>query len=394
MKNSTMIPLVVAGGCGLVAMLGVKQYLANKDGENDVPMATALVASAEIEFGSPLTELNTRLINVPAATCPEDAVVDMEQVRDKALKISRSPGDMIRMSQLAEGRGKTVRIPDGMKVATIPVDATTNHSGILQPGNRIDILLTFSVKPRGGRDKIEKVAPILQYIEVFAVEDQVFGAEGSGGENLKARNISLLVTDEQAMKLTLARKKGDLSTMLRSNSDKGEIELTVLSEESLFGNREETINETSSNVFDGLAETSFQMPELVSGEVEQNRETPMGMFAQLQAVSGESEMVSGPVDALHSTPQTWTMTIFERGVGRRVEVNLDSEEPLDLNPSQNVSPSLLPDTSASDAMSAAFGPSADGHQSGPSLEELTSGISEQDAEEASSKLGPLLELFR
>ena len=43
MKNATMIPLVVAGGCGLVAMLGVKQYLANKDGENEVPMATALV---------------------------------------------------------------------------------------------------------------------------------------------------------------------------------------------------------------------------------------------------------------------------------------------------------------------------------------------------------------
>lgn len=382
-----MIPLVVAGGCGLVAMLGVKQYLANKDGENEVPMTTALVAATEIEFGSPLTELNTRLISVPAATCPEDAIVDMAQVKDKALKISRSPGDMIRLSQLAEGQGKTVRIPDGMKVATIPVDATTNHSGILQPGNRIDLLLTYSVKQRGGRDKIEKVAPILQYIEVFAVENQVFGAEGSGGENTKARNISLLVTDEQAMKLTLARRKGDLSTMLRSNSDKSEIDLTVLSEESLFGGREETINETSSNDFDGLGD-SFRMPELVSGT------EPMGMFAQLQAVSGETEMVSGPMDALASTPQTWTMTIFERGIGRRVEVNLDSEEPLEINQSQSVAPSVVPNNSTSDAMSAAFGPSDDGHQSGPSLEELTSGISEEDIEEASSKLEPLLELFQ
>ncbi|MEP3481886.1 MAG: Flp pilus assembly protein CpaB [Fuerstiella sp.] len=384
-----MIPLVVAGGCGLVAMLGVKQYLANKDGENEVPMATALVAAAEIEFGSPLTELNTRLISVPAATCPEDAIVDMEQVKDKALKISRSPGDMIRLSQLAEGQGKTVRIPDGMKVATIPVDATTNHSGILQPGNRIDLLLTYSVKQRGGRDTIEKVAPILQYIEVFAVENQVFGAEGSAGENTKARNISLLVTDEQAMKLTLARKKGDLSTMLRSNSDKGEIDLAVLSEESLFGGREDTINETSSNQFDGLGD-AFQMPELISDDDDLENEAPINMFAQLQAVSGEAGMATGPMEALASTPETWTMTIFERGVGRRVEVNVDSEEPLDLKLPEDMSSNSL----TSDAMSAAYAPSNDGHQSGPSLEELTSGVSQEDAEELESKLEPLLDLFQ
>lgn len=393
MKNATMIPLVVAGGCGLVAMLGVKQYLANKDGENEVAMATVLIAAAEIEFGSPLTELNTRLSSVPAATCPEDAIVDMKQVKDKALKISRSPGDMIRLSQLAEGQGKTVRIPDGMKVATIPVDATTNHSGILQPGNRIDLLLTYSVKENGGRDKIEKVAPLLQYIEVFAVENQVFGSEGTGDENTKARNISLLVTDEQAMKLTLARRKGDISTMLRSNSDKGEIDLAVLSEESLFGGRGEAINETSSNMFDKLDEASFKMPELVSGEDEATRETPMGMFAQLQAVTGENEMVSGPTEALSSTPQTWTMTIFERGVGRRVEVNVDSEEPLEINQTPSSAESVGLDNSAEDAMSAAFGPSGDGHESGPSLDELTSGFSEAELEEASDQIQPLLDLF-
>lgn len=397
MKNSTMIPLVVAGGCGLVAMLGVKQFLANKNGENEVPMVTALVASTEIEFGSPLTEMNTALRNVPAATCPEDAIVSMDQIKDKALKVSRSPGDLIRMSQLAEGQGKTVRIPDGMKVATIPVDATTNHSGILQPGNRIDLLLTYSVKLPGARDKTQKVAPILQYIEVFAVEDQVFGTEGSSGQSIKARNISLLVTDEQAMKLTLARKKGELSTMLRSNSDKGEIEMSVMSEEGLFGGSANEINETSSNMFDGLAdaasEMSFQMPELVSGETEENRETP-NMFAQLQAVSGSDEMVSGPVSALDSTPQTWTMTIFERGVGRRVEVNLDSEEPVEVNQTPVYSPTPGVHDPAADAMSAAFGPSADGHKAGPSLQELTSGFSEDDVEEAESTLGPLLDMFR
>lgn len=388
MKNATMIPLVVAGGCGLVAMLGVKQYLANKDGENEVPMATALVAAAEIEFGSPLTEMNTRLIRVPAATCPEDAIVDMEQVKDKALKISRSPGDMIRLSQLAEGQGKTVRIPDGMKVATIPVDATTNHSGILRPGNRIDLLLTYSTLLEGSRDRIEKVVPILQHIEVFAVENQVFGADGDGGENTKARNISLLVTNEQAMKLTLARRKGDLSTMLRSNSDKSEIDLTVLSEENLLGGSSSPINETSSGDFNVLEESSFQMPE---PDVEEDTSTDM--FAQLQAVSGEDKMTSGPVQVLDSVPQTWTMTIFERGVGRRVEVNLDSDEPPEINQTPPT-PTFIPDSLGDETISMADEQSDDGYRPEMLLDELTDGISDDEMDDVSSKLKPLLDLFQ
>lgn len=104
-------------------------------------------------------------------------------------------------------------------------------------------------------------------------------------------------------------------------------------------------------------------------------------------------MVSGPTEALSSTPQTWTMTIFERGVGRRVEVNVDSEEPLKINQTPSSAESVGLDNSAGDAMGAAFGPSGDGHKSGPSLDELTSGFSEAELEEASDQIQPLLDLF-
>lgn len=383
MKTSTMIPLVVAGGCGLVAMMGVKQYLANKDGANEIPMATALVAAAEIEFGSPLTELNTRFISVPKATCPEDVVVDLKQVENRTLKISRSAGDMIRVCQLSEeGQvGKTVRIPEGMRVCTIPVNATTNHSGILQPGNRIDLLLNYQVK-RNGRDRIEKVAPVLQYIEVFAVEDQVFGTEGAaGGEGNKARNISLLVTNEQAMKLALAQKKGQITTMLRSNADDQEIELSELSEEGLFGSREGEINQTSSTMFDSLADAppqmTFQMPDMGAAEPTPEPQ-PSDMFAQLQSMTTDNQMATGPVQALQQVPQTWTMTIYERGVGRRVDVNLDSEDPIEQPPVQS-SPQAPP---------------FDSQKNGPTPEELTGAPTEEQIEQATSTLGPLLELFQ
>jgi pilus assembly protein CpaB len=51
MKNQTLILLVVAGACGLVAMLGVKQYMAKQNQKEEVPKAKALVATAPIKQG-------------------------------------------------------------------------------------------------------------------------------------------------------------------------------------------------------------------------------------------------------------------------------------------------------------------------------------------------------
>ena len=56
-----------------------------------------------------------------------------------------------------------------MRVVTIAVDATTIHSGMLQPGNRIDLLLTYRERdPTDGLQK-ETTIPLMEYVEVFAV---------------------------------------------------------------------------------------------------------------------------------------------------------------------------------------------------------------------------------
>ena len=52
MKNQTLILLLVAGACGLVAMLGVKQYLNNQNGEGkEVQTIQVLVDSQSNRSG-------------------------------------------------------------------------------------------------------------------------------------------------------------------------------------------------------------------------------------------------------------------------------------------------------------------------------------------------------
>lgn len=316
MKNQTLIPLVAAGACGLVAVLGIQQYLAAKGEKEVVETAKVLVAATPIEVGVRLDDLNTKFITVEKGLVPEGAVTTMEQIDERALKVARGPNDWILVDHLGEagGTGASIAIPPGMRVATIPVDATTNHSGMLRPGNRIDLLLSYKWKDPDTKVQTQRVKPLLEYIEVFAVDDQVYGVS-KAGDNSKARNISLLVDTEQMLLLKIAQDKGSISTVLRSNEDKEELNVAEMSENYLDGGSRSVINEISTvGFFDDLKEpeTAFALPE----EVVEPTPTNVAMMAQLEPV------------AVNTEPEFWTMTIHSGGSRRRERVNMNSEEPL------------------------------------------------------------------
>ncbi|MEZ6130683.1 MAG: Flp pilus assembly protein CpaB [Planctomycetaceae bacterium] len=328
MKNQTLLLLVIAGGCGLVAMLGVQQYLASKGKQDDVATVQVLVAATNIDPGTPLNELNTRFMTVEQSVAPEGVVTNLEQIQERSLKVPRDSGDWIMLEQLGPPgqTGASAVIPQGMRVTTINVDATTSHSGMLRPGNRIDLLLTYASKDPKTRERVEKVTPLLQYIEVFAVGDQVYGVTAAG-ENPKAQQISLLVDTEQMMRLEIGKKKGTISTVLRSNDDREEVKIKDMTEESLDGRSRDVINETSVvSSYDSHMDDGLTLPA--------EQEQP-GIFNALAA----NFAGSGPVT---QTEDYWTMNIHEGGTLRRERVNLKSENPLVDEPSPSQKSSSKP----------------------------------------------------
>eukprot|EP00389_Voromonas_pontica_P008946 GDKH01013617.1.p1 GENE.GDKH01013617.1~~GDKH01013617.1.p1 ORF type:complete len:61 (-),score=6.51 GDKH01013617.1:8-190(-) len=56
MKVKSLMMLVIAVGCGLVAMLGVRQILNKDDQQVEVKTANVLMTIAEIPPGTPLNE--------------------------------------------------------------------------------------------------------------------------------------------------------------------------------------------------------------------------------------------------------------------------------------------------------------------------------------------------
>jgi len=339
MKNQPIVLLVIAAGCGLIAMLGVKQAISRK-GTDTVPMVQVLSATVEIRPGEHLTDLNTKFITVAESSVPEGAVQNMEEVEERALTVPVTAGDWILKNKLGEkGQvGAEATIPPGMGIVTIPVDATTSHSGMLRPGNRIDLLLTFSDTSSGVHQ--QKTITVLEFVEVFAVDNHVYGIDKN--VQAQAKNITLLVSPQQGKAVTLAGRIGTLSTMMRARGDSGSDARAEISQEfltsSFSGN-----NLNAPSVMDLREEEEFvEGEEYFDGEDVESEVEPMDPEVAESADDSQSDSSSsqppsldellakevrtgrkdpggsGPVQKSSDNKNTWTMEIYQ-GDSVRVE---------------------------------------------------------------------------
>jgi pilus assembly protein CpaB len=314
MKNQSLILLVVAVGCGLVAMLGVKQVISQKPGET-AEIVLVLSAIAEIQPGTALNEMNTKFVETALTSVPEGAIIEIKDIENRYLKVPVMPGDWILKNKLTESRGAEASIPEGMGIVTIPVDATTSHSGMLLPGNRIDLLLTYCDVASG--ESLQKTITVLEYVEVFAVDNRVYGIDKEG--DAQAKNITLLVGPDQGKAVTLAGKVGTLSTMMRArgeDSSKGQAEISeeFLTSSFLGSNRD------APSVMDLRAEEGRFNQEILEPVVVETSEPvqPVASVSQLldeELSRSESNDPggSGPVaiDAPVASKNSWTMEIYE-----------------------------------------------------------------------------------
>lgn len=220
MKFKSVVLLAVAVGCGLVAMLGVQQVLSSGNETVD-EVGRVLVANAEIPLGTPLTEENTAFKEMPAAAIPEGAVTKPEEFEERAMNARAVPGEIIMAAKLGEKGvfGASNDIPTGFRVVTVSVNQTKTHSGLILPSDRVDVLVTYKSKVQG-LGMVSKTKTVLEYIKVFATDSLRHGdVAGNENKEIHAKNISLLVTPDQANLLNFAENKGELHLSLRHKND-------------------------------------------------------------------------------------------------------------------------------------------------------------------------------
>ncbi len=221
MKPKTLMLLCVAVGCGLVAMIGVQQAL-NRPKTAEAKTVNVAVALADINPGEPLTEGNVGFKEIPIEAAREDSVTKPEEYAQRSLKVALVAGDYITKAKMNEKGviGKSAQIPIGSRIATINVDETQSASNMLNPGDKVDVSVTFDVRTPTGIET--KSLTLLERVDVFAVQDKTKGDRLSSGDTSKvnARQISLVVTPEEVNWLALAQRKGLLGLVWRNPLDK------------------------------------------------------------------------------------------------------------------------------------------------------------------------------
>lgn len=108
----------------------------------------------------------------------------------------------------------------GMRAVTVPVSARTGVGGFVFPGDRVDLVLTQSVKGDGDAD-LKAAETILSNIRVLATDQRTTTTTNESGNTVVQafRTVTLEVTPRIAEKVAVAQTIGTLSLSLRSIAD-------------------------------------------------------------------------------------------------------------------------------------------------------------------------------
>ncbi len=322
MKMKSMVLFAVAIALGLFAMLGVQEVMSQNQNESEYTQV--LVAVTDIAPGVPLDETNVTFRKWPVDAVPQGAVTKEEEYVERALKGATVAGEVILVAKLGEKGvfGASSEIPDGMRAVTVSVDPTKTHSGQIQPGDRVDVLVTYKSRTQMGM--VTRTKAVLEFIKVFSVDSRRASVAGETQE-VAAKNISLLVTPDQANLLMLAEDKGMLHLALRHKTDSEPAKAATV-DDSFFDEVD-----TQVGASDPLAEEGGLQPEAAEAPNPDSIAEALQRELSGQGTPAVDPSATTPADPsatavpVETLPETWKIQIYAGEELRVEEVPLPEE---------------------------------------------------------------------
>ncbi len=227
--------LLMIGGLalalGLLVSYSVYNRLRTSTGANNEPGVEVVVAADEIPVGAKLDERSIRLVRFPQSTLPSGVFSKRSQVLGRGVVLPISRGEFILPSKLAAenaGSGLPSLIPTGMRAVSVRVNDVVSVAGFVQPGTRVDVLLTGNPGANGER----QTTTVLENVAVIAVGKSL--ERSAAGEAQVAAVITLLVSPDDGQRLTLAGQEGRIQLSLRNPLDTRKEDIAATRVSSLY----------------------------------------------------------------------------------------------------------------------------------------------------------------
>jgi pilus assembly protein CpaB len=222
---------VVALALGAFVSLFVYKNLQGRGSSSNEPGADVIVAADDIQVGARVEEHDVRTVKYPASALPAGTFSARAKVLGRGVILPISRGEFILPSKLAPenaGSGLPSLIPPGMRAVSVRVNEVVSVAGFVGPGTRVDILLTGT--PNGSSEN--QTTTVLQNVAVIASGHTL--ERNAAGEAQNTPVITLLVSPDDAERLTLASSEGHIQLSLRNPLDTQQEEVNAANAKGLY----------------------------------------------------------------------------------------------------------------------------------------------------------------
>ena len=232
--------LLMAVVLGALVSAWVYNLIRSKERQVEAARAAAagdtielVVAAQEIPIGARIEAAHVRTTRWPLDAQPEGALKKPEEAVGQIARMTIEKNRPVVGTQLvAQGVGLLpMLITEGMRAMSVKVDSVTGVSGFITPNSRVDVLVAG--KPEGRSDDEERSKLILQNVRVLATGKSI---EQQDEKPVEVPTVTLLVSPEEAEKLTLATRQEPVRLALRNFRDEEVVRTSGMSTTALFAN--------------------------------------------------------------------------------------------------------------------------------------------------------------
>ena len=223
--NKTWVILGIAVLIGGLAALGAKTFLSSEidaiNARGKGATAAVLVAKQALKRGDRITTDTVAVRQIPVAYAQSSALTPeaFDRVDGQTLGYPVGAGEMILWSLMEGKRVPTfsARVEVGHRAMTVAVDEINSISGMLEPGDRIDLLVTV--------DRLGKkiIRPLLQNVQVMATGQRAVDSPREG-ERHQYSTVTIDITPAQAHQVILARESAKVTALLRNPEDRNRLQ--------------------------------------------------------------------------------------------------------------------------------------------------------------------------
>jgi pilus assembly protein CpaB len=217
--------LIISIALGLLAVFAMKNYIAQekKSSVQKIDMVEVLFSKRHLPPKTVLQRSDVYPSFLPSGSVTPDMVKPHEFIEINGLSVHREVnrgGPLFHSDFLSTQRKYISEVQKGRRLISIAVNQISGVSGLIRPGQRVDILYSTVESSFGAAKGQSQTVMLLENVSVHATDDKTVDIPLAFNQKRAGYStVTFSVTPTEAVILTNASRQGVITLALRSKDD-------------------------------------------------------------------------------------------------------------------------------------------------------------------------------